>query len=54
MKQQKKSTFGCLKGSVIIKGNIIKPLNIQWNADWNNIGGPNPKQIKIFKKIKSV
>ncbi len=30
--KNKKSLFGFMKGSVIIKGDIVKPLNVKWNA----------------------
>lgn len=30
---QKKSLFGGMKGTIHIKGDIIKPINESWNAD---------------------
>ena len=32
-----KSVFGCLKGSVTINSDIIKPTGESWHADENNI-----------------
>ena len=30
---KKKSLFGFMKGSVIIKGDIVKPTGVKWKAD---------------------
>ena len=31
-KEKKKQLFGCMKDSVIIKGDIVSSMNIKWNA----------------------
>lgn len=31
--KKQKSLFGCMKGSVIIKGDIIAPIDEKWSAD---------------------
>ncbi len=33
VQEGKKSLFGFLKNSVVIKGDIVGPTGIQWNAD---------------------
>jgi prevent-host-death family protein len=31
--EEKKSLFGKMKGSILIKGDIIQPIGEDWNAD---------------------
>ncbi|MBI5366747.1 MAG: type II toxin-antitoxin system prevent-host-death family antitoxin [Planctomycetes bacterium] len=31
-KKKKKSTYGCMKGTVKILGDIISPLDVEWEA----------------------
>lgn len=33
IKQEKQSLFGCLKGSVVIRGDIISGTGEEWDAD---------------------
>ncbi|MBU2523793.1 type II toxin-antitoxin system prevent-host-death family antitoxin [Patescibacteria group bacterium] len=36
-KKQMKSCFGCMKDTLIIKGDIVSPIDVKWTGDQENI-----------------